>query len=180
MSKFDFCGFKRIILVGCMGSGKSWLSKRIAQITDYPLYHLDIEQWRPDWVKLSKGEQISRQKEIISGESWIIDGTWGGTMELRYAAADLIIYLEMNRFLCMWRSAKRVGKKRSDFPDFLEEKGVLSKEFFRFCKWIWMFPKNNKERIMGLHEKYPEKEFLHIKSRRDIKNLFGNQKSPPE
>lgn len=172
MERFDFLKFHRIILIGCMGSGKSWLSKRIAEITNYPLYHLDVELWQPDWVKLSKEEQIVRQKEIISGENWIIDGTWGGTMELRYAAADLIVYLDINRLLCMWSAAKRTGKKRTDLPDYLEEKGVLSKEFIQFCKWIWIFPKNSEKRIMSLRVKYPDKVFLHIKSRSEVKKLL--------
>ena len=172
MKKFDFLKFNRIIIIGCMGSGKSWLSKRIAEITNYPLYHLDVEHWKPGWVKMPKDEQIMRQQEIISGEKWIIDGTWGGTLELRYASADLIIYLDINRFICIWSAAKRTGKKRSDLPDYLEEPTVLGKEFFQFCKWIWIFPKDNKKKIMDLCEKYPEKEFLHIKSRRKIKKLI--------
>jgi Adenylate kinase and related kinases len=175
MDGFDFSKFNRIILIGCMGSGKSWLSKRIAEITNYPLYHLDVEHWQPGWVKHSKDEQIARQKELISGEKWIIDGTWGGTMEIRYAAADLIIYLDINRLLCMWSAAKRTGKKRSDLPDYLEEKNIFSKEFFQFCKWIWIFPKDNKQRIMNLREKYPEKEFLCIKSRREVRKLLKNR-----
>ena len=169
---FDFSKYNRIILIGCMGSGKSWLSKRIAEKTGYPLFHLDVEHWKPGWVADSREEKIARQQEIISGEKWIIDGTYGSTMELRFAAADLIIYLEINRLICIWSAARRTGKKRSDLPDYLEEPKLFNKEFFQFCKWIWIFPKNNKKRIMDLHEKYPEKEFLRIKSRRQVKKLL--------
>ncbi|MCL2407006.1 MAG: hypothetical protein FWC95_03680 [Defluviitaleaceae bacterium] len=43
----DILSYSKIILVGKSGSGKFWLSKRIAEITGYPLYHLDKEFWRP-------------------------------------------------------------------------------------------------------------------------------------
>jgi adenylate kinase family enzyme len=173
---FDFAKYNRIILIGCMGSGKSWLSKRIAEITGYSLFHLDVEHWKPGWVMSSKEEKIARQQEIINGDKWIIDGTYGSTMELRFAAADLIIYLEINRLVCIWSAAKRTGKKRSDLPDYLEEPKIFNKDFFQFCKWIWQFPKDNKKKNLGLHEKYPEKEFLHIKSRRKVKSLLKNYK----
>jgi len=172
MSGFDFSRYNKIILIGCMGSGKSWLSKRIAEITAYPLYHLDVEHWKPGWVMSSREEKIARQQKIISGEKWIIDGTYGSTMEIRFAASDLIIYLEINRLVCMWGAAQRAGKKRSDLPEYLEEKSVFSREFFQFVKWIWVFPKNNKKNIIALKEKYPEKEFLHIKSRREIRRIL--------
>ena len=169
---FDFSKYNRIILIGCMGSGKSWLSKRIAEITGYPLFHLDVEHWKPGWVMSSKEEKIARQQEIISGEKWIIDGTYGSTMEIRFAAADLIIYLEINRFVCIWSAAKRTGKKRSDLPDYLEEPNIFGKEFIKFCKWIWSYPKTERQTVINLHEKYPEKAFLRIKSRREMKRLL--------
>jgi N-acetylmuramoyl-L-alanine amidase len=34
------------------------------------------------------------------------------------------------------------------------------------------FLKNNKKKIMDLHEKYPDKEFLRIKSRRQVNKLL--------
>jgi len=169
---FDFTKYNRIILVGSGGSGKSWLSKKIAEITGYPLFHLDAEHWKPGWVMSSNEEKVARQQEIISGEKWIIDGNYSGTMELRFAAADLIIFLDINRLVCFWSVARRAGKKRSDLPDYLEEPKIFNKEFWVFGKWVWNYRKTGGKKIMSLHEKYPEKEFLHIKSRRKVKKLL--------
>jgi adenylate kinase family enzyme len=173
MQSFDFVKYKQIVIVGNMGSGKSWLAKHIAEITAYPLRHLDVEFWKPGWVMSSNEEKIERLQEIISGEKWIIDGTYEGTLELRVAAADLIIFLDINRLICIWSVAKRTGKKRSDLPDYLEESKFFSKDFFDTkLKRIWTFSKTKRKTIMYLHEKYPEKEFLHIKSRREVKKLL--------
>jgi len=170
---FDFAKYNRIILVGNSGSGKSWLSKRIAERTGYPLFHLDKEHWKPDMVMAPREERIARQKEIISGEKWIIDGNFDSTMEIRFAAADLIIFFDINRLICISGVIKRNKKKRTDMPDYWEEPKLFGKEFFKFCKYIWQFPKTaGRKTIIDLHEKYPEKEFLHIKSRRKVKKLL--------
>ena len=68
----DIHEFKKIILIGSGGSGKSYMAKKIAQITNYPLYHLDNEFWKPDWVMTTKEEKIKRYKELFDGETWII------------------------------------------------------------------------------------------------------------
>jgi len=173
---FDFTKYNRIILVGSMGSGKSWLSKRIAEITGYPLFHLDIEHWKPGWVQSTKEEKIMRQQELISGEKWIIDGNYSGTMEIRFAAADLIVFMDINRLVCIWSAAKRKSEKRLGLPDYLVEEKVFSKGSFELFKGIWDFPKTGRKKILSLHEKYPGKEFLHIKSRRKVKKLLKNDK----
>ena len=153
--------YKRIILVGSGGSGKSWLAKRLANITGYKMIHLDCEFWQPNWTKTPKEEWIEKQNGFIKEEKWIIDGNYNSSMELRFAAADLVIFLDINRFICMWSALKRHGKKRSDLPGYLEEK--MNLEFIDFLKWIWSFKKAGKKRILDLHEKYPEKSFWSLK-----------------
>ena len=69
----DIRDYNKIILVGSGGSGKSWLAKHIAELTVYPLYHLDNEFWKPGWEKCPKEEFVKRQQEIINDEKWIID-----------------------------------------------------------------------------------------------------------
>jgi len=173
MRGFDFSGYNKIILIGSPGSGKSWLSKRIAEITGYKLIHLDMEYHLPDWGKPAREEWDAKIQGFIEGEKWIIDGNYNRTMEPRFAAADLVIFLDINRLLCLISAAKRTGKKRSDLPDYLEEPPFWSRDFYKFAaKSIWTFRKWGHKTIADLREKYPEKEFLHIKSRREVNNLI--------
>ena len=171
---FDFNIYNHIILVGNSGSGKSRTAKRIAELTGYPLFHLDKEHWLPGWVMSSREEKIIRQQKMMRREKWIIDGNYGSTMEMRFAAADLIVFLDINRLMCIFSAIKRTGKKRSDFPDYLEEPKIFSKDFFEFCKWIWSYPQTGRKTVMALHNKYPDKVFLHIRNRRSVKKLFCN------
>ena len=80
----DIHDYSKIILVGNSGSGKSWLAKQIADTTGYPLYHLDVEFWQPGWVMTPREEKIERQRKMVSGDNWIIDGNYDSTMEIRY------------------------------------------------------------------------------------------------
>jgi len=170
-------GYNRIIIVGNNGSGKSFLSKELSDITGLPLVHLDIEFWRPNWEKPPKEEWIKKQMELTSKEKWIIDGNHMDTMELRFKAADIVIFLDINRFVCLSSVLLRNGKKRSDTPPYLVEK--LDKEFLRFCKGLWSFSKTRKRTIMNLHKKYPDTPFFVIASRRKMKNLLNKSWNKP-
>jgi adenylate kinase family enzyme len=163
--------YNRIIVVGNNGSGKSFLSKELSAITGLPLVHLDVEFWRPNWEKPTKEEWIKKQTELTSKEKWIIDGNHTDTMELRFKAADIVIFLYINRFVCLVSVLLRNGKKRSDTPQYLEEK--LDMEFFKFCNRLWSFSKTSKRTIMDLHKKYPDKPFFVIGSRRKMKKLLN-------
>lgn len=87
----------------------------------------------------SKDEWKKRNIELISKEKWIIDGNvnHGDTIELHFEAADLIIFLDINCFICLISVIKRNGKRRSDTLQYRDEK--FNKDFFRFCKGIWNY-----------------------------------------
>ena len=165
--------YSRIIIVGSAGSGKSYLAKRMAEITGYPFVHLDNEYWKPGWVKTPREEWIASQKKMMNTEQWIIDGNYNSTMELRFEASDAVIFLDINRFVCIYSAIKRHGKKRSDLPDYLTEN--FDKEFIEFLKWIWEFPKTGKKRIVELHNIYAEKPFIVLKSRKEVNQFIQEQ-----
>lgn len=163
--------YRRIIVVGSSGSGKSYLSKRLARITELPLIHLDKEFWRPDWQKTPREEWIQKQRTWIASEEWILDGNYDSTMEMRFSAADLVIYLDVHRIICIVSALLRHGKKRSDLPAYLEEK--IDGDFWDFCRWIWSFPQKGGRTILALHERYAQIPFLHIRGRREMKRLLA-------
>lgn len=168
----DIHDYNKIIIIGSGGSGKSIFAKQLGEATGLPVIHLDKEYWQPNWVETLRDEWIEKQKQFISGEKWIIDGNYGGTLELRFAAAELVIFLDINRLVCVYSAARRTGKKRSDLPENLQEPKMLSKDFFDFAKWIWSYPKTGKKKVLALHEKYPDKPFLRIKSRRELERYL--------
>lgn len=172
--RLELSGYNRIIIVGNNGSGKSFLARELSAITGLPLIHLDVEFWRPDWEKTPEDEWIKKQMDLVANEKWIIDGNHCSTMELRFSAADMVIFLDFNCLVCQFGILKRLGSKRPDMPQYLEEK--LDLDFIQFCKRMWGFSRTGRTAIMKLHEKYPDKPFIVIKSRSKLKKMLTQWK----
>lgn len=117
---------KRIMIIGCCGSGKSTLSRRLHQVTNLPLHHLDQYYFKPNWEVTPKEEWKEIVTELANKDQWIIDGNYGGTMEVRFERADTIVYMDYSTLRCLWRVLKRIwkynGKVRPDMPEGCKER----------------------------------------------------------
>ncbi|MCL1951561.1 MAG: hypothetical protein FWF60_01910 [Oscillospiraceae bacterium] len=170
----NIADYPRIAILGSPGSGKSTLARQLAKRTGYPLIHLDYHHWQPGWVPMPRPEFIAMQEAWVQGERWIIDGNYKGTMEIRFAAADLVICLDLPRLLCAWRVIRRHGTQRPDMrPDVVEE-SIFRKDFAEFLGFIWSFRKDTMPKILALHEKYPDVAFLRIRSAKEAKALANH------
>ncbi|MGE6401486.1 DNA topology modulation protein [Bacillus cereus] len=138
---------KKIILIGSGGSGKSTLAKQLGNKLKIQVYHLDALFWKPNWVGVPREEQRTVQHDLIKEEKWIIDGNYGGTMDIRINAADTIIFLDIHRTICVYRAFKRIvqyrNKTRPDMGAGCEERFDL-----QFFKWIWEYPKTKRPAIL--------------------------------
>ena len=130
---------RRVSIIGSGGAGKSTLARQFGDITGLPVIHLDREFWRPGWTETPKPEWKSRVEELVKGDEWIIDGNFGGTMEIRLAAADTVVFLDFPRVLCTFRAIKRaVTYRNRTRPDM--GPGCNEKFDLEFLRWVWQFP----------------------------------------
>ena len=134
---------KKVVVIGSSGAGKSVFSTRLGEITGLPVIHLDKHHWRSGWTEPPKDEWCRQVDELASGASWIIDGNFGGTMEMRLAKCDTAILLDLPRHVCTWRVMKRViryyGRTRPDLAPGCPERIDL-----QVIKWVWKFPKDTR------------------------------------
>ena len=56
---------KKVMVVGCPGSGKSTFSRLLHQATGIPLYHLDLLNWNDDRTTVPKEVFLERVQEVI-------------------------------------------------------------------------------------------------------------------
>jgi len=98
---------RRILLIGPGGAGKSELSRHLAARLGLPLFHLDALYWRPGWEKTPEPEWRSTVETLARGDAWIMDGNFGGTLDLRLAACDTAILMDLAPWRCLWRVCKR-------------------------------------------------------------------------
>ena len=159
---------KRIIVIGSSGAGKSYFSRRLGEILDIDVIHIDKIYWQPGWIEPAKDEWNARLREVLSGDSWIIDGNYGGTLEMRLAAADTAIFLDTSRLLCIWRVIRRVITFRNGSrPDMAD--GCDEHFDWKFLAWIWQYPKRSRPRIEKiLRDTETGKTVIRLRSRDEI------------
>jgi adenylate kinase family enzyme len=95
---------RRIIVVGCQGSGKTSLALKLGRKLGLPVVHLDVLYWRPGWKASDKASFRVRVADAIASEGWVVDGSFSGlAFDLTLARADTLIVIERTRWLCLWR-----------------------------------------------------------------------------
>ncbi len=135
--------YRKILVVGCPGGGKSTFSRALAMEIGLPLYHLDMLNWRPDRTTVSR-EELDRQiAAILETEYWIIDGNYGRTQECRMDSADLVFFFDLPAEVCLAGVTARCGKVRPDMP-WVEAPGESpDEEFLRSVRDFSSAPREN-------------------------------------
>jgi adenylate kinase family enzyme len=165
---------KRILVIGSSGAGKSTFARRLHEATGLKLIHLDKIHWKPNWTEPSKDEWRKILENAIKDKEWIMDGNFGGTMEMRLGACDTAIFLDMPRVICVYRILKRIIiYRKENRPDMAE--GCNERFDWKFIKWVWNYPTRSKPKVEELLKRFEsEKTVIQLKSKQDIENFFVN------
>ena len=107
---------KKIIVIGCPGSGKTTFAEKLRDKMDIPLFYLDAIWHKPDRTHISRDEFDARLTEILGLDEWIIDGHYSRTLERRMQAADTVLLFDLPTEICLEGAALRLGKGRYDMP----------------------------------------------------------------
>ena len=160
---------KKIIVIGCPGSGKSVFSRALHVKTGIPLYHLDMMYWNADKTVVEKGVFRARLSAALDRDEWIIDGNYGSTMEQRIAACDTVFFLDYPLEVCLDGIKSRVGKPRDDMPWVETE---MDEEFVGFVK---SYNSESRPKVLALLDKYRDKDIVTFTSREQADGfLNGN------
>ena len=150
---------KRIMIIGCPGSGKSTFARASAAKTGLPLYSLDMMYWNPDRTTKPKDEFRAALRETVALPKWIIDGNYGSTLEIRMEACDTVIFLDYPVEVCIAGVEERRGKPRPDMP------WVETEPDLEFIEFIKKYNEESRPTVIELLEKYKEKQIIIFKSR---------------
>ena len=154
---------RKIIVIGCPGSGKSTLSWALHNKTSLPLYHLDMMYWNSDKTTVEKSVFLERLSDVLQKDEWIIDGNYGSTMEVRMAACDTVIFLDYPLDVCLSGIKERRGKTRTDMPWTENE----NEEDAAFIDFIKNYNLQSRPTVLNLLSQYEAKEIHVLQSREE-------------
>ena len=159
---------ERILIIGCSGSGKSRLARKLGQKLGLPVIHLDQLWWTENWQNVTVEEFDSRLAMALNMDRWIIDGNYSRTMGVRLSQWDTVIYLDFSRWACLLGMCQRLlssrGKTRPDMPA-----GCPERFSWEFVKWIWDFNKNNRVRNYTYLAQAKHAQSVVLKNRKEVK-----------
>lgn len=158
---------KKVIIIGCPGSGKSTFARMLSQKTNLPLYYLDMIWHNPDQTTITKEEFDKKLMEILEREEWIMDGNFQRTLPIRLKHCDTVFLLDFPLEVSLEGVQQRIGKKREDMP-WIEQ--TFDEEFKTY---ILNFKRERLPMIYQLLEAYQDtKQIIIFKTREEIEQYI--------
>lgn len=100
-----------------------------------PYTGLDGVVWQPGWIKTSSDLRAEMETELISGDSWVIDGVSKRVRD----CADVVVFLDVPRTTCVRRALRRTAtnplRTREGLPENCPEWRIVP----RMLAIIWRF-----------------------------------------
>lgn len=137
----------RIAIIGCGGSGKTHLANELATLVNLPLTHLDGVYYDTDWNPLPPEEFAALQRDLVAQPRWLIEGNYAGTLPIRLAAADTVIFLDLHAITCLAGIAQRRWRYRGGQH---AKDGVYDRITWNFVRYIWRYRKTMRPRVHQL------------------------------
>ncbi|MBU3113593.1 AAA family ATPase [Clostridium lacusfryxellense] len=141
----------KIDIIGAVGSGKTTLSRRIAEEFHIPCY----EQDNIVWMRTREGDVMRPSEErermfmdILTSKNWVMEGSPRKYLKERYKHCDYIIFLDTNSFIRLYRILRRWIRQKTG-KELYNTKPTL-KFLLMNIKWHHEFNKDRKQLISEL------------------------------
>lgn len=162
----------KIHIIGCSGSGKTYLAKALSDKFNIPHFDLDDIQWdntaQEYGVKNPAPKRNELLQEILAKDQWIVEGVYHKWVGQSFEKADKIYVLDMPKYLYKSRIIVRFLKRKLGF-----EKGKKEtlKSVCNLIKWTDTFQEKNMPEIRQMLERHQHK-VVWISSKKDIEKLI--------
>lgn len=163
---------RKVLVIGSGGAGKSTFARRLGERLHIEIIHLDMLYWNPGWVETPKAEWLRVVEELVKRDTWIMDGNYSGTLDLRLEACDTVIFLDLPRLTCLWRVLKRAiryrNTRRPDMAAGCEERLTLE-----FVQWVWNYPNRTRPKVIELLRGNSGKTVIRLRSQPELDQFLA-------
>jgi adenylate kinase family enzyme len=166
---------RRVLVMGCSGSGKSTFAMALAGKLGLPFVSLDALFWKPGWIESTVEEFDPKVTAIAAGDTWVIDGNFirHGAGELRRARADTVIWFDLPRHTCMMGVLGRIGasygRVRPEMAPGCPEQLDLD-----FLRYVWTFRAAQRPKLIAyLAGLRPDQRLVTITRRRQAASFLA-------
>jgi len=166
---------RRIVVTGMAGSGKSTFSRSLAVKTGLPVVHLDLHFWEPGWVAPDESDWREKQRGLLAGEAWIVDGNYHETLDLRVGRADTVVFLDTPWSVCAGRAFGRgLRKPAGEMPAGCDDSPWRRlRDEWRLAVVIWRHRRSGPEREYEVISQHGQHAALYVlRSKRAAKEFL--------
>ncbi len=162
----------RIHIIGCSGSGKTYLAKRLSEKYSIPHFDLDNIQWDNTTdgygVKMPIDKRNALLVDILQNESWIIEGVYYAWVLDCFRDADIIYLLDTPKYIYTLRIIRRFIRRKLRL-----EKGKKEtiKSVYNLLKWTETWQKQNLPEIKKILNQYEHKTVI-LKGKKDVNRVI--------
>ncbi len=164
----------KIHIIGCSGSGKTYLAKALSRKYKIPCFDLDDIQWDNSadsyGVKMPVEKRNALLEQILQNDSWIIEGVYYSWVGQSFEDADKIFVLDMPQYLYKSRILFRSVKRKLGFAKGKKE---TLKSVIALIKWTDTFQNKNLKEIKAILNKYNEK-VVWLYNKKDVNEIINN------
>ena len=86
--------YRRISVVGTIGSGKTTFAHKTSKLLQVPHIELDALHWEPNWTEAPNDLFRERVKQSLEGDSWVVDGNYHQVRDIVWGHADTVVWLD--------------------------------------------------------------------------------------
>ena len=159
---------KKVIVIGCPGSGKSTFSRALQERTGLPLYPLDLLYWNADKTVVGKEVFRERLENVLKTDAWILDGNYHATLPLRLQACDTVFFLDYPTDVCLDGIRQRMGKPRADLP------WIETEEDAEFIEFVKSYHKELRPKVLELLQAATDRTVHLFHRRNDAEEFLKN------